>query len=239
MSLAHAVLTDTGQQRDNNEDAAVAVPELGLFVIADGMGGHAAGEVASALATKTLIDKVRGEPVPRRVCDEGPLLRDAIIEANAAVVRASEESELEGMGTTLTVLRYRGSTAVVSHVGDTRAYVLRKRKLRCLTRDHTFVGVLVRSGVLSEEDAMHHPDRHVLTQAIGSAGGVDPDVVQTRVARGARLLLSTDGLHDVVTRAEIAELASQPTLEVAVRSLIDRANELGGPDNVSVILIDI
>ena len=235
--MNHALATDTGKLRDNNEDFVLGLPELGLFVIADGMGGHAAGEVASELATRTVADTLRAAPVPRRIRDEGPLLRSAIVQANEAVLRAGEERELKGMGTTLTALRFRGRSAIVSHVGDTRAYVLRKGVLTCLTRDHTFVGVLVRSGVISEEAAMQHPDRHVLTQAIGTPDGISPEGVQRRLAPGTRLLLSTDGLHDVVLPREIAELASSPDLDAAVRALIDRANACGGPDNVSVILI--
>ena len=235
--MNHALATDTGKLRDNNEDFVLGRPELGLFVIADGMGGHAAGEVASELATRTVADIVGAAPAPRRIRDEGPLLRRAIVQANKAVLRAGEERELEGMGTTLTALRFRGRTAVVSHVGDTRVYVLRNGVLTCLTRDHTFVGVLVRSGAISEEAAMHHPDRHVLTQAIGTPDGISPDVIQRRLAPGTRLLMSTDGLHDVVLPREIAELASGPNLGAAVRALIDRANQCGGPDNVSVILI--
>jgi protein phosphatase len=238
VSLVYAVASDAGRVRENNEDAALVIPERGLFVIADGMGGHAAGEVASAVATQTVVDRVAAEPVPRRIRDEAPILRRAAVEANAAVVTAAEERKLEGMGTTLTALLFRGRTAIVAHVGDTRAYVLlRSGKLRCLTRDHTFVGLLVRSGVLSEEAAMEHPDRHVLTQAIGTPDGISPEVVCSRIAAKSRLLLSTDGLHDVVPRAEIAELASDPSLETAVARLVERANERGGPDNVSVILV--
>ena len=234
MSVPYALLSDTGIQRDNNEDAAHAIPELDLFVIADGMGGHAAGEVASAVAVETLVSVYRSRPRARRIRDEGTILCHAALEANEAVNRAATERDLRGMGTTLTALKFRGRSAVISHVGDTRVYQLRNGNLKQLTTDHTLVAILQKSGVITEAEAWQHPDRNVITRAIGVQGSVEPEILQVRVTRGSRLLLSTDGLHDLVPAEEIAELASEPDLDAAINKLIARANELGSPDNVII-----
>ena len=239
MSVPYALHSDTGIQRDNNEDAAHAITELDLFVIADGMGGHAAGEVASAVAVETVISVYRSRLPARRIKDEGPILCHAVLEANEAVNRAASERDLRGMGTTLTALKFRGRTAVISHVGDTRVYRLKDGNLKQLTTDHTLVAILQKSGVISEAEAWQHPDRNVITRAVGVQGSVEPELLQARIARGARLLLSTDGLHDLVPAAEIAELASEPDLEAAINKLIARANELGSPDNVTAILLQV
>jgi protein phosphatase len=238
VSLRYAVRTDTGREREQNEDYAQVFPELGLFVIADGMGGHIAGEVASHVAVETVAAVISRHEQPKLVRDEGPLLGEAILAAHMAVAHKAEELELHGMGTTLTALRIRGRTATIAHVGDSRVCFLRDGKLKPLTRDHTLVTMLVESGVINSEEAMHHPERHLLTQAVGPAMPIEPDVFQLRLPRQVRILLSTDGLHDIVPPAELIELASEADLERAAEKLIERANERGGPDNITVILID-
>jgi protein phosphatase len=230
--------SDTGREREQNEDYAHVFPELSLFVIADGMGGHVAGEVASHVAVETVATVVSRHEQPRLVRDEGPLLGEAILAAHMAVAHKAEELELHGMGTTLTALRIRGRTATIAHIGDTRVCLLRDAKLRQLTRDHTMVTMLIEAGAIAPEQAMHHPERHLLTQAVGPAMPIEPDVFQVRLPRDVRILLSTDGLHDIVPPAELIELASEPDLEQAADKLIARANERGGPDNITVILID-
>ncbi len=237
MSIRYALDSDTGNQRDNNEDRALVIEDLDLFVIADGMGGHAAGEVASKVAVETVISSYRKHPKPRRIRDEAPILGSAVMAANEAVNRTAQERNLHGMGTTLTALKFRGRTAVISHVGDTRVYQLKNGKLTQLTNDHTLVAILVKSGVITQDEAWVHPDRNVITRAVGVQGSVEPETRQVRISRATRLLLSTDGLHDVVPEAEIAELASEPDLDAAIAKLIARANELGSPDNVTAILI--
>ena len=142
------------------------------------------------------------------------------------------------MGTTLTALRLHGDRATFCHVGDTRAGLLHKGRLRVLTHDHTVVGMLVEEGIIGEEDAREHPERHMLTQALGTQDLIEPDVDQISVPAGSRLLLSSDGLHDVVPPDEIAALASGADLEASAQALVDRANALGGPDNITVILAE-
>jgi protein phosphatase len=238
VTLRCAVVSDSGQLRENNEDAARALPESGLFVVADGMGGHIAGEVASRVASDAIVDIVVSGMQPQRIRDEAPRLGEALIAANNAVRREAERLELVGMGTTLTALLIRGSTATIAHVGDSRAYLVRRRELRQLTRDHTLVSLLIDSGVIRPEEAMLHPERHVLTQAIGTQTEIHPDVAQFRISKGSRFLLSSDGLHDVVPGDEIRDLARRPDLDEAARALIDSANAHGGPDNITVVLVD-
>ena len=238
MTLRYALATDCGRERENNEDAALAVPELGLFLIADGMGGHVAGEVASHVAIESLTAFVKGNGPANDLEDESRLLCEATLQANTAVLHQAESRGLLGMGTTLTALRVRGRTAIVSHVGDTRACLLKDGELSALTQDHNIASLLVDQGIIQAEDAKNHPERHMLTQAIGTQENIEPDLIQARIPKSGRILLSTDGLHDVVPTEEIAELASQEDLDAAVRALIGRANEHGSPDNVTVILVE-
>ena len=236
--MKYALQTDTGRERENNEDAARAVEDLGLFVIADGMGGHVAGEVASRVAVETVISFIGGHGITEPGADEARLLSEALFEANSAVLHEAESRKLQGMGTTLTAVRVHGQDLTVCHVGDTRAYILGKAGLEVLTQDHTVVGMLVEEGLIAADAAKDHPERHMLTQAVGTQELLEPDVVQTRIPQAGRVLLSTDGLHDVVSEEEMFELGSDPDIERAARGLIERANEHGGPDNITVILIE-
>ena len=236
--MKYALLSDTGQARENNEDCARALPERGLFVIADGMGGHVAGEVASRVATESFILSVEKHPRPRRIRQESAVLAHALDEANQAVLSEAHSSELHGMGTTLTAALIRGRTLSVAHLGDTRAYFVREQMLRLVTKDHTVVGLMVRSGLLDEEEARMHPERHMLLQALGTQEEIEPDVFQVRIPARARILLSSDGLHDVVPSEEILECARVADLKQAARGLVNVANARGGPDNVTVLLID-
>jgi protein phosphatase len=233
-----AIASDVGRVRSNNEDAACAVPELGLFAVADGMGGHVAGELASRLALDTFVEVVRRREIPRRMRDLGPLLCEAMLAANSTVNHEAEVRGLAGMGTTLTSLSVHGRTAVIAHVGDSRAYLLHHERAKVLTRDHTLANLLVEGGALPADRMGSHPERHVLLQAIGPMPTVQPDVSQTRLPPGARLLLSTDGLHDVVPDEEIAAIALADGLEEAAKGLVACANAHGGPDNVTVLLLE-
>ena len=238
MSLQYVIATDRGRERQNNEDTALAVPELGLFVIADGMGGHIGGEVASQVAIDSLLAFLKGHGPARDLKDGARLLSEAVLEANSAVLHEAERRKLAGMGTTLTALQISERTVTICHVGDTRAGFLQNGELSVLTRDHNIATLMVDQGIIPAGQATRHPERHMLTQAVGTSGSIDPDIVQVEIPAGARILLSTDGLHDVVPAEFIAQLAGQEDLEAATQALIDQANERGGPDNVTVILID-
>ena len=235
---SYALATDTGLLRDNNEDSARVVPELGLFVIADGMGGHIAGEVASQIAADAIAEAVANQPSPRLIRDQREVMRNAMLAANLAVIQEGTRRQLHGMGTTLTALRITRRTLTVSHVGDTRAYFVRVKKLDPITTDHTMVTMLVAMGAVRPEDAIDHPDKHLLTQAIGTQVEIEPEVAQKRIPRSCRILLSTDGLHDYVPAGEIHKIAQSGDLESSAQGLVAAANARGGVDNVTVILID-
>jgi len=238
VSPLHAHASDRGCVRENNEDHVRVVPERGLYVVADGMGGHVGGEVASALAVSHLVESVCARPRPRRLAEEAALLGEACLSANQAVLREATTRALHGMGTTLTAVLVRGRSVTVAHVGDSRAYFVKPHSLQAITRDHTIVALLVENGMLGAEEAHTHPDRHVLTQALGTSETIEPDIFQLRIPRDTRLLLSSDGLHDVVSSERIHELARGPDLEQAAAALIDAARQSGGPDNITVVLVE-
>jgi serine/threonine protein phosphatase PrpC len=236
--IRYALLSDVGIDRSNNEDSAAVDLDLGVFIVADGMGGHAAGEVASRVAVEATITALRARPRPARLRDAGEVLLQAMHDANSAVVREADERGTFGMGTTLSVVFVRRRSAVVAHVGDSRVYSVSKRKIVQLTSDHTLVAAMVDNGVLTADEAQSHPEKHVLTQAIGTLGVLDPQIVQAKIPARGRLLLSTDGLHDALSPEEIGELARIPDLDEATRALVERANAKGGHDNVTVLLVE-
>jgi protein phosphatase len=223
--------TDKGQVRDSNEDGYVVDRRLQLFAVADGMGGHRAGEVASATALEAL----------RAAIASGTDLGDAITSANAAVYgKSAADDQLRGMGTTLTAVMPDAQNVLVGHVGDSRAYLLRDGQLRQLTTDHSLVEELVREGRLTEEQAAVHPQRSTITRAIGVEGAVDVDVYSVPVKAGDRILLCSDGLTTMLRTEDIAGLLRRehdPTR--AANQLVDAANAAGGEDNITTIVIDV
>jgi serine/threonine protein phosphatase PrpC len=226
-----AVRSDTGRRRRRNEDAYVCEPPL--FAIADGMGGAQAGEVASGLAAAVLAEPPGEERGEERV-------RLMIQEANRRVFRrSSEDAAASGMGTTMTVALVDESSGaiVLGHVGDSRAYRARAGALEQLTEDHSLVGELTRSGKLSREEAESHPQRSVITRAVGTEPDVDVDVATIQAEPGDLFLLCSDGLTDMVSDREIlALLDGADDLDGAARALVDAANRSGGEDNVTVVL---
>jgi protein phosphatase len=226
-----AVRTDTGRRRRRNEDAYVCEPPL--FAIADGMGGAQAGEVASGLAAAVLAEPGGEERGAERV-------RALIEEANRRVFRrSSEDAAVSGMGTTMTVALVDpdAATIVLGHVGDSRAYRIRQGELEQLTDDHSLVGELTRSGKLSREEAETHPQRSVITRAVGTEPDVDVDVETIPFEPGDIFLLCSDGLTDMVSDGEILALVDGSSgLDDAARALVTAANRGGGEDNITVVL---
>ncbi len=227
-----AALSDIGRVRTHNEDSVLAQPPL--FVVADGLGGHEAGEVASAIAVETLRDHA-----PRRA-DSNALAR-AIRAANSAVIRAAKEGiGRSGMGTTMTAALVDGGHIVLAHVGDSRAYLLRGSVLEPLTQDHSMVADMIRRGQLSEAEARTHPNRSVITRALGTDSNMVADTYEVHASAGDRMLLCSDGLSGMLQDDRIAEILGAYTDPATVaRALIDAANEAGGQDNISVIVVDI
>ena len=234
--LRAGAATDTGRVRTNNEDNLLVSERL--FAVADGMGGHSAGEVASQVAVDALRAAFNGDPTL-----DG--LVDAVVRANQAVLaRAEEDPEYSGMGTTLTAVALvpgaDGEELVVVNVGDSRTYLLRQGELNQLTDDDSLVGQLVRDGRLDPDDARRHPQRNIITKALGLDGTVDVDPLQLIPVEGERLLLCSDGLSDEVHEDEIASILRQnPDPQNAARALVELANERGGGDNVTVVVVDV
>jgi protein phosphatase len=233
LSLRYAVRSDLGLVRGNNEDSVYAGPRL--LAIADGMGGHVGGEVASKIVIGTLerLDE------DRALGDLMGALREAVAEANHRITEAVQRSkDLEGMGTTLTALRFVGSHVGLVHVGDSRAYLLRDGVLSQITHDDTYVQYLVDSGQLTAEEAKDHPRKSVILRALRGAE-VDPDVAIREARAGDRYLLCTDGLSDVVSADTIRQTLQLSDPQESADRLVELALRGGGPDNVTVIVADV
>ncbi len=230
---AFGARTDVGRVRATNEDRFVARPPL--FLVADGMGGQNAGEVAAAI-TADLLEAAAAEGTVRTVAD----LAEALGRANAAVWRrAGTDRTLEGMGTTCTAMIVAGPRVFVAHVGDSRAYLLRAGDLRQLTIDHTLMQRLVDEGRLQPADIASHPQRSVIIRAIGAAADVAPDRLVVELEPRDRLLLCSDGLSGAVTAQDIQTvLAGDQDPQVAAERLVDLANAAGGGDNVTAVVVD-
>ena len=234
MLARYAGITDPGRRRRRNEDAYVAEPPL--FAIADGMGGAQAGEVASGLAAAVLEEATGEERGEARVAA-------LIQEANRRVFqRSNEDAATSGMGTTMTVALVDNSDGTIAfgHVGDSRAYRIRGGALEQLTDDHSLVGELVRSGRLSPEEAETHPQRSVITRALGTEADVDVDTFTAEAEPDDIYLLCSDGLTDMISTREILSVVeASPDLDEAARHLIEAANAGGGEDNITVVLFQI
>ena len=252
-SLTWAVRSDPGLKRTSNEDSHSTRPDVGLFVVADGMGGHVAGEVASRVAVEAIeafiqetagADKNRTWPFPfdPSVSLEANRLRAAFRLANRKIASAIADSQdLRGMATTASAVLLGPQGASVAHVGDSRVYVLRNGKLEQLTHDHSWVEEQVRAGTLTPTAARQHPWRNVVTRAL--SGGDDPEVDVTEVVPrpGERYLLCSDGLFTVLPDARIADLLGdmKASLDAIAGALIAAANDAGGPDNITALILHI
>ncbi len=235
LALRYTVRSDVGLLREGNEDSAYAGPHL--LAIADGMGGHAAGEVASAVAIKTLASldaEIHGTDMLRA-------LGDAIANANSALRQITiADPATEGMGTTVTALLWSGDEVALCHIGDSRAYLLRDTKLQQITHDHTLVQSLVDEGQLTREAAASHPQRSLVMRALQSSIPADPDLAMLEAKVGDRYLLCSDGLTDVVSDDTLqATLLRLTDLDAAVEQLVDLAIRSGGPDNITCVLADV
>lgn len=228
---SYAARSDVGSVREHNEDSyLVRTP---LFVVADGMGGHEAGEVASKIAVNTMEARA-----PKNL--DVDALVDAVVAANKAVIKGSNDGTGKpGMGTTLTAAYFSDNDALIAQVGDSRAYLLREGKIKRITKDHSLVADLIEQGRLTEEEARFHPQRSVITRALGSDANMKPDIYPLKIEKGDRILLCSDGLSSMISDSEIEELLSTyPVPADACDALIDGALRSGGMDNVTVIVID-
>lgn len=238
MVVQMVTATDVGLQRKNNEDSCVVVEEAGLCVVADGMGGHLGGEIASNIAIETVSDAFKGRP--RNGQDErkdAELLSKCIKTANKEIYRrGNADAALKNMGTTIVAVVLAGDYIVTANVGDSRIYRMRDGKLQQVTEDHSWVGELRKKNLISEEDARSHPLKNIITRALGMEPTVEVDVKWEKAKAGDIYLLCSDGLTDLVPDAEISRkmAAAGSNLSAMASALIETANAAGGTDNITV-----
>jgi len=243
LHTSHSGVSDRGRVRERNEDNWCAFPDLGLYVVSDGLGGHFAGELASKIVVETLpalvrkqmsrIAKLDGKPAARRLYG---ILSELSRQIHG---QTQHQPGFEGMGATVALAIVRGDKALIAHLGDSRVYLLRKALLRQLTKDHSVVQLLLDRGEVTPDEALTHPARGQVTRSMGMEGDALPEIQMLELAPADRLMLCTDGLTRMVLDNEIAKLLldnCEP--EAACRALIHAANEAGGHDNITVVIID-
>ncbi len=252
MRVSSASATDTGLRRSTNEDRVSVREDLGLFVVADGMGGHAAGEVASRAAVEGIVAFIEAT-VTVAPDQTWPIPFDPTQSVNANRLRAgfrmgnreiaaqiASSSKLRGMATTAVAVLIDGGIGTLAHVGDSRAYRLRNGQLERLTQDHSWVEEQIRVGALSETAARQHPWRNIVTRALSGSDDLEVDIQEVSLTPGDRLLLCTDGVFAVLSDDQIGEvLRRQTDLDSLCHALIQGANDGGGPDNVTAVVVDV
>ncbi|MBP5311079.1 MAG: Stp1/IreP family PP2C-type Ser/Thr phosphatase [Lachnospiraceae bacterium] len=234
-------ITDIGKRRKLNQDyvytSEMPVGHLAnLFLVADGMGGHNAGDYASRYTIETIVDEIS------KSNDESPVfvLEKAIKRANSLIRQKSEEeTELNGMGTTVVAATIEGNKLCVANVGDSRLYIINNREIRQITRDHSLVEEMVRMGGLKREMARNHPDKNIITRAIGALDDVDVDFFEVRLNKGDTILMCSDGLSNMIEDEEIRMIMQgQRDIVEKAESLVKAANNNGGKDNIAVVLVE-
>jgi PPM family protein phosphatase len=250
MRITYQAVTDVGRKRKGNEDSLFVNAEQNLFVVADGMGGHAAGEVASKIAVDAINEFVcltAGDEeitwpfgLDENMSYDGNRLKTAVRFANRKVLEATKErAEYEGMATTVAAVLVDGASANLAHVGDSRVYLVRGEELVQLTSDHSWVNEQIQSGVISADQARSHPLRNVVTRALGGKADLQVDMQVHDILPQDMLLLCSDGLTTMIPDDEIAHLVNDcgGDIEEAARVLVDAANARGGEDNITVVLL--
>ncbi len=248
MDITSCGITDVGLKRGHNEDNYLINEELSLFVVADGMGGHAGGEYASAICVNTIEEIVTSMELmaERPTDDEDPVeiarerLRYAIRLAGRRIYeKATEEPEFHGMGTTAVVLLVEGQNGYVAHVGDSRCYLVRDGKIEQVTEDHSLVNHKLKLGLITAEEAKTHKMKNVITRSLGYQEDVEVDVQVKAVRRGDRFMLCSDGLSGYVDGEELGEILAGMGPQEAARRLIELACERGGDDNITAVIAQV
>ena len=249
MKITHQAITDVGKKRKGNEDSLLVNADQHLFVVADGMGGHAAGEVASKVAVDAINEFIlltSGDEeitwpfgLDENISYDGNRLKTAIRFANRKVLEATRErSEYEGMATTVAAVLVDGASANVGHVGDSRVYLVRDGRIEQLTSDHSWVNEQIQSGVISPDQARSHPLRNVVTRALGGKPDLQVDMQVHKIETGDMLLLCSDGLTTMITDDDISRVVAEASdVDKAARALVAAANARGGEDNITVLLL--
>lgn len=235
--------TDKGNLRSGNEDSLFVLPDQQLYIVADGVGGHNSGELASRLAVGFMAQYVAMNPLSavRNTKELKKYFQNCFAGANELIYsKALEGSEYAGMATTAVMAFLREEACYVINVGDSRAYLIRDGVMRQLTEDHTLVQSLINSGAITKEEALTHPDRNMITKAIGGERTVEPDFYRFKTYPGDVIILCTDGLYGEVEADKILQLATETkTMHRLAKLLVDEANEAGGKDNISVVCVKI
>jgi protein phosphatase len=240
MKLIPYSISDVGRKRDHNEDSFLVRDEVGLFAVADGMGGHQAGERASRMALETLASILKRPDNGADRDDVLAKLRDATQAAGAAIFDAAQEdASLAGMGTTMTALWFHGGRAYLAHVGDSRAYLFRDGRAQQLSDDHSWVSEQVRAGMMSEEEAKESKFRHIITRSVGFEREVLVDGAAIPVQAGDCYLICSDGLSNYVEGDELARILTTRFYRDVPRLLVELANDRGGDDNITVVLVHV
>ena len=250
MLIAARGQTDVGQKRDHNEDSLLVDEDLGLFIVADGMGGHAGGGTASRVAVDTIQARLRvaREANPDAFASVGALedspvpelLRDSVESACESIYQQAQgDPTLAGMGTTVTAAVVVGTNAFVAHVGDSRCYLARRGRIYQISEDHSLVNEQLKAGAITPDEARHSRLRNIITRSVGFESDVAVDLMGLELEEGDRLVVCCDGLSNLVDDQEILDVVSATPLEDAPRRLIEIANERGGDDNITVIVVQV
>lgn len=236
--MEYAALTDVGMRRHNNEDSYIVNVSGNdkIFIVADGMGGHNAGEIASLEAcriTESFVLEGKGN------IDD--VLRDGVVKANRDIyVRSCENEAMKGMGTTIDVCVIDGNKLHIAHVGDSRVYIVNNESIRRVTRDHSIVGMMLEEGSITEEEARVHPQRNYITRAVGSSANIEVDIICEEIHSGEWVLMCTDGLTNMIEREVLhSVIKNSDSVDDAAEELVKRAKENGGDDNITVILFRV
>lgn len=243
-------LTDVGRKREKNEDSLLVNADLGLFMVADGMGGHLGGEYASRLAVKTVeetLAQLLRDPEATLATDSvfdrtdpGELLKYSLRVASQRIYEeACQNSNLRGMGTTAVALFIQDGKGFIAHVGDSRAYLIKNGDIRQLTADHSLVAEQLRAGFITEEELKNHKFKNIITRSVGFQNEVEVDLLIRDLEAGDRFLLCSDGLTNLVEDADLQKIVAKNQPKEACKKLIDLANKRGGDDNVTVVIANI
>lgn len=234
--------TDTGKVRNVNQDAFFVMPDERFFLVADGVGGHNNGELASRTVMSDIAEYVKGDPLSADADDNSVIdyFRRLIGSANAHIYKMARQNSPGGMATTLVALFVGEKKAYVANVGDSRLYLVRNGSIRQITEDHTYVNKLIKEGIITKEQARTHPDKNMITRAIGAESEVRPDFFDFEIQENDILVLCTDGLYNEIGDQELCEaLVSAKDMRTVCSSLVEQANSRGGADNITVVSVKL
>ncbi len=238
MRIRSCAISDVGKKRQKNEDSYLLNDELKIFMVADGMGGHAGGEYASRIAITTIEEKFRLNTDKKLSGDD--ILKSSIQEAGQKIIaKAEEDRALRGMGTTVICLHIDGKKGVLGHVGDSRGYLFRDGVLEQLTEDHSLVNEQVKSGLITAEEAKTHQFKNIITRSVGVTPEVEVDIITKKLKPGDAFLLCSDGLSNLVDMGEMEKELREREPVLAAKGLVDLANKRGGDDNITLVLVEV